>query len=307
MKRPRGLWKSQRSSGKPSPSELRPEDGTPDPDGDGDTEPRQPTKRPKRDGSPEHDDLNVPRGAESATDIEDWDDLKELFNGVIEKYEGTPVFLIFSLNFIFFFSFLLDSLLTDSPSVGDEITDAVELLRGVIHECNRLLRLHPDPSVLFTPNSHPQASPGLGRLSPPAFASGAGVRSPWGGDIGSPGPPTIERLFVDRPTAFHYIYGTALFLLGKIISAEPSLAKIGEPAGSPAFYLAALDVFEMGENLPKRWDEHGRSREDWRMAVVWGRCLVCLADDISCRMEKKTRGMHISLHPYHFYFVRVLN
>ncbi len=91
MKRPRGLWKSQRSSGKPSPTELRPEDGTPDPDGD--TDFKQPTKRPKRDGSPEHDVLDVPRGAESATDIEDWDDLKELFNGVIEKYEGVHVFL----------------------------------------------------------------------------------------------------------------------------------------------------------------------------------------------------------------------
>ena len=85
------------------------------------------------------------------------------------------------------------------------------------------------------------------------------------------------------------MYGTALFLLGKIVAAEPSLAKDGEPAGSPAFYLAALDVFEMGESLPKRWDEHGSSREDWRMAIVWGRCLVYLADEKLCRMEIKNR------------------
>jgi hypothetical protein len=92
MKRPRGLWKSQRSSGKPSPSELRPEDGTPDPDGDLDVQ--QSSKRPKRDGSPEqHDDLDVSRRVDSAVDIEDWDDLKELFNGVIDKYEGAHVFL----------------------------------------------------------------------------------------------------------------------------------------------------------------------------------------------------------------------
>ena len=117
------------------------------------------------------------------------------------------------------------------------------------------------------------------------------MRSHWADDIGSPGSSNVERLFIDRPTAFHYIYGTALFLLGKIISADPSLAKNGEPAGSPAFYLAALDVFEMGENLPKRWDEHGRSREDWRMAVVWGRCLVCIADEKICRMENTTHGM----------------
>jgi len=91
MKRPRGLWKSQRSSGKPSPSELRPEGGTPDPDADPDAE--QPTKRAKRDGSPEHDVLDVARRADGAGDIEDWDDLKELFNGVIEKYEGVHGFL----------------------------------------------------------------------------------------------------------------------------------------------------------------------------------------------------------------------
>jgi len=173
-------------------------------------------------------------------------------------------------------------------SAGDTLTDAVELLRGVIHECNRLLRLHPDPSVLFVPSSHPRASPGLGRMSPPDFTSGTSMRRDWADDIGSPGPPTVERGFVDRPTAFHYMYGTALFLLGKIIAAEPSLAKDEEPAGSPAFYLAALDVFEMGENLPKRWEEHGSPREDWRMAVVWGRSLVCLADEKLCRMERTT-------------------
>jgi hypothetical protein len=289
MKRPRGLWKSQRSSGKPSPSELRPEDGTPNDDGD--TDVRQPAKRPKRDGSDEHDGPGDSRRVErAAADVEDWDDLKELFNDVIEKYEGAH---IFSLDFSMFFSSLI-SLSSGScrrhsnaSSAGDELTEAVELLRGVIHECNRLLRLHPDPSVIFMPSSPPRASPGLGRMSP-----GSSVRRDWGNDIGSPGHTDVGRIYVDRPTAFHYMYGTALFLLGKIISAEPSLAKDGEPAGSPAFYLAALDVFEMGENLPKRWDEHGSSREDWRMAIVWGRCLVCLADEKISRMENTTHGMH---------------
>lgn len=111
MKRPRGLWKSQRSSGKPSPSELRPEDGSPEPDGD--TDLKQPTKRLKRDGSPEHDELDVPRRAEGTGDIEDWDDLKELFNGVIEKYEGLHSISlgfseIFSV-FLFFSSFFSPS------------------------------------------------------------------------------------------------------------------------------------------------------------------------------------------------------
>lgn len=181
-------------------------------------------------------------------------------------------------------------------STGDKLTEAVELLRGVIHECNRLLRLH--PTVLLTPSAHPRVSPGLGRVSPPDFASGADDRGR------SPGAShgEREREGVNRatptlaPSTFHYMYGTALFLLGKIIGAEPSLAKDGEPAGSPAFYLAALDVFEMGENLPRRWDEHGSSREDWRMAVVWGRCLVCLADEKLCRMESTNYGLYPFTH-----------
>ena len=116
-------------------------------------------------------------------------------------------------------------------------------------------------------------------------------------DVGSPGRSAVERIVVDRPTAFHYMYGTALFLLGKIIAADPSLAKDAEPAGSPAFYLAALDVFEMGENLPKRWDEHGGPREDWRMAIVWGRCLVCLADEKLCKMKNTMHSMYPFLCP----------
>jgi hypothetical protein len=136
-------------------------------------------------------------------------------------------------------------------------------------------------------------------MSPFGFSSSKGLRCDWPGpdEMGSPRLSNVERIFADRPTAFHYMYGTALFLLGKILSAEPSLAKDGEPAGSPAFYLAALDVFEMGENLPRRWDEHGSSREDWRMAIVWGRCLVCLADEKLRRMEKKKHGVYPFLLP----------
>ena len=185
-------------------------------------------------------------------------------------------------------------------STGDKLTEAVELLRGVIHECNRLLRLH--PTVLLTPSAHPRVSPGLGRASPPDFAAGADDRGSSPGVSNGAREHEHERVGVNRatttpatlvtPSTFHYMYGAALFLLGKIIGAEPSLAKDGEPAGSPAFYLAALDVFEMGENLPRRWDEHGSSREDWRMAVVWGRCLVCLADEKLGRMENTNYGLY---------------
>jgi len=60
---------------------------------------------------------------------------------------------------------------------------------------------------------------------------------------------------------------------------DPSLALEGESASPTAYWLAALDVFEAGENLPSRTDPSmSDAPEDWRMAVVWGRTLVCLAD-----------------------------
>lgn len=99
MKRPRGLWKSHRGSEKPSPSELRPEDGTPDPDPDGDADVNQPTKRAKRDDSLENDDLDISRRAERALDIDDWDELQQLFHVVIEKYEGARAFSKLKLKF----------------------------------------------------------------------------------------------------------------------------------------------------------------------------------------------------------------
>jgi len=86
----------------------------------------------------------------------------------------------------------------------------------------------------------------------------------------------------ELPTAFHALLGTALFLFGNLIAQEPSLALEGEPTKPVPYWLAALDVFETGENLPSRTTGTGYTDcpEDWRMAIIWGRTLVCLADDL---------------------------
>ncbi len=62
------------------------------------------------------------------------------------------------------------------------------------------------------------------------------------------------------------------------------MALPGEPNAPTPYWLAALDVFETGENLPSRVNGTGcDAPEDWRMAIVWGRTLVCIADEaISC-------------------------
>lgn len=75
--------------------------------------------------------------------------------------------------------------------------------------------------------------------------------------------------------------------MGSIISQDTSLALPDEPTTATTYWLAALDVFETGENLPSLAEAQPAQPEDWRMAVSWGRTLVCLAD---AKVEHSLRG-----------------
>jgi hypothetical protein len=68
-----------------------------------------------------------------------------------------------------------------------------------------------------------------------------------------------------------------MFLLGKTLEAYPTLAKEVEPVGTPAFYLAALDVLEDGENASHLVHNHRFLKEDWRLALSIGMCLTLLS------------------------------
>ena len=93
----------------------------------------------------------------------------------------------------------------------------------------------------------------------------------------------------ELPTAFHAIFGITLFLMGSLIAQDPSVVLPDEPDAPSTYWLAALDVFETGENLPSRVGGGGLdTAEDWRMAIVWGRTLVSLAD------EKVTHSMRLA-------------
>ncbi|KAK0202349.1 hypothetical protein DFS33DRAFT_1374498 [Desarmillaria ectypa] len=164
-------------------------------------------------------------------DFEDWMDLKDLFAKAAEQYEGGSA------------------------------TEALPLLRGVVHECHRFLIFYEDPSVLFSAPKSPEDK---------------AEKKEW-----NPEKPTLRKCkCVELPTAFHAILGTALFLFGNLIAQDGSLALPGEPCIPTPYWLAALDVFETGENLPSRVNGTGcDAPEDWRMAIVWGRTLVCLADE----------------------------
>ncbi|KAF9785431.1 hypothetical protein BJ322DRAFT_1006438 [Thelephora terrestris] len=188
--------------------------------------------------------------------FEDWQDIKELFAKAAEQYNET------------------------------DAVEAMPLLRAVIHECHRFLLFYPDPSELIL---QPSCPPSPDQKRSVTKSPSQRQHPQKGKDAARPEDPvpspneTLEgsnpNLIAEQPTAFHAILGITLFLFGNLIAHDPSLALEGESASPTAYWLAALDVFETGESLPSRTDpKMCDAPEDWRMAVVWGRTLVCLAD-----------------------------
>ncbi|KAI0682297.1 hypothetical protein BC835DRAFT_1400880 [Cytidiella melzeri] len=183
----------------------------------------------------------------SMTDLEDWQNLKALFVRASESYDS------------------------------DETCEALPLLRAVIRECHRFMREHPDPSLVYADSrSRPSTAlaPSTTKEQPPRD---------W--TLAPPGLPTNLPRSTEPPTAFHTIFGTALMYMGSLIAQDPSSALPDEPATPPTYWLAALDVFETGENLQSALGSSGGGlvkqthKEDWRLAVSWGRALVLLSEE----------------------------
>ncbi|KAF6753402.1 hypothetical protein DFP72DRAFT_814161, partial [Ephemerocybe angulata] len=219
-----------------------------------------------------HYDAEVQQKQPTVT-MEDWEDLKEMWTRCLEVVDV------------------------------EEPEDVLPLLRGIIHECTRFLQEYDDPSVVFMapPKSNHETTESVQFLEDSLFdaheccyRTSISVKSEhhhlchnhesnW--HRNGPNP--------DLPTAFHSLLGTALFLFGNLIGANPELALEGEPQSSTVYHLYAVDVFEVGENLPaktliKAELHHAPSSyEDWQMAVTWGRALVNLAEDL---MERQNIG-----------------
>lgn len=198
--------------------------------------------------------------------LEDWQDLKELFSKAVELYES------------------------------QDPAETIPFLRGVIHECHRFMKAYQDPSSLFSAAPQPQKSSSYTttteeRVIPEWPPNGTALN--FKKDQTSPVMKTIiepekKCKCKDLPTAFHTIFGTTLFLFGNLIAQDDSLALQGEPGTPTPYWLAAIDLFYMGENLPIRTSGRGcpSAPQDWRMAVVWGRTLVNLADEILTRTQR---------------------
>ncbi|KAI0640662.1 hypothetical protein C8Q79DRAFT_1004078 [Trametes meyenii] len=208
-----------------------------------------------------HSILSSPRANDKqlrSADYEDWENLKELFARAAERYDA------------------------------DDIPEALPLLRAVIRECHRFLLDHPDPSVVYADPLHHRSSRSPDAITPTEER----LNRDWGMDTDpSPTPSwssNHRRRATELPTAFHAIFGITLFLMGNLVAQDPAVVLPGEPDAPSTYWLAALDVFETGENLPSRTGGAAFDMaEDWRMAIVWGRTLVCLADEkISYNMKR---------------------
>lgn len=195
-------------------------------------------------------------------DYSDWQDLKDLFARAAASYEV------------------------------NDVAETLPLLRGVIHECHRFLVIYPDPSILFTSPvfsapQQPEKPVSVSAATAPRERLDWNYNDP---EVKLPQAPSTCAKFkrcVEIPTSFHTIMGTALFLFGNLISQEPQAVLPGEPDTPAPYWLAALDVFETGENLPSRTNSQGCCcPEDWRMAIVWGRTLVALADETITRSRQ---------------------
>ena len=171
-----------------------------------------------------------------------------------------------------------------SVVVADDMTEALPLLRAVIRECHRFLVAHPDPSAVYMDSEragHGQRSPDI--LTPTEER----LRRDWTPErlesrfrSHRPSrPPPSPAKPVDLPTAFHALFGTALFYMGTIIAQDSTLALPDEPTTPSTYWLAALDVFETGENLASVRANGTSVPENWQLCVSWGRTLVCLADE----------------------------
>ncbi|KAI0820243.1 hypothetical protein BC628DRAFT_1413186 [Trametes gibbosa] len=206
-----------------------------------------------------------------SADYEDWENLKELFARAAERYDA------------------------------DDLPEALPLLRAVIRECHRFLLDHPDPSVVYADPHHTRSSRSPDAITP----TDERLTRDWGMDTDPvQSAPSFHRRrssarTAELPTAFHAIFGITLFLIGNLVSQDPSLVLPGEPDAPSTYWLAALDVFETGENLPSRTGGSNLdTAEDWRMAIVWGRTLVSLADEkVTYNMKKAKEQATVSVVP----------
>ncbi|QRV73554.1 translation initiation factor IF-2 [Ceratobasidium sp. AG-Ba] len=137
--------------------------------------------------------------------VQDWNDLKELYENALDAFYG------------------------ENPG------SALPLVRGVLHECARLVSAHEDPTIIYSPLDH------LEDTEPTEFAS-----------------------------SFYTIYASAWYLMYHFARTDSSVLAEGEPEEPVAYLISALKACEDGQKaLGVRKQDRA-----WDLELIWGRLLI---------------------------------
>ncbi|KAG9086736.1 hypothetical protein FS749_003421 [Ceratobasidium sp. UAMH 11750] len=137
---------------------------------------------------------------------QDWSDLKELFENALGVFYG-----------------------------GENLAAALPLIRGVLHECARLVSVHKDPTIIYSPQENSKSTNS-----------------------------------VEPASAFYTIYASAWFLMSTFTRTDSSMLTEDEPTEPITYVISALAACEEGQ---KALDTRNRERA-WDLEMVWGRALI---------------------------------
>jgi len=119
-------------------------------------------------------------------------------------------------------------------------TKALPLLRGVLHECDRIIRNCPDPSHAII-----EEASTLSNSSDP----------------------------YSMPSSFHSLYANAILDIGTIIGKDPEFSIEGEPLLLEDYLSAAFEILGVSAAKHQTADKH-----DWAHNFAWMNGLLLLAD-----------------------------
>ncbi|CCO33179.1 hypothetical protein BN14_07251 [Rhizoctonia solani AG-1 IB] len=152
------------------------------------TESEPPAKRPRGDDALPQDSIELK--------AQDWQDLDELFENVLDALHGP------------------------------NWTSAIPLVRGVLHECARMVTVYNDPTLIYS--------------------------------------PLEQETLIDSEkvpaSAFYTIYASAWFIMSTFARNDASLLTEDEPQDPLEYQLSALAACEKGQQAldirkqPKAWD-----------------------------------------------------
>ncbi|KAG9094758.1 hypothetical protein FS749_011891 [Ceratobasidium sp. UAMH 11750] len=167
-------------------------------------------------------DDSQPEIDQEMLNAQDWGDLKELFENALDAFYG------------------------ESPAT------ALPLIRGVLHECARLVSVHKDPSIIYS-----------------SLESSKSTSS------------------AEPASAFYTIYASAWFLMSTFARRDSSMLTEDEPTEPITYLLSALAACEEGQ---KTLNTRNQERA-WDLEVVWGRALIGAAQSRIDSEEDENEGV----------------